>query len=143
VLLGSGEGEAAGWLNANLTGMPVILTATGTDSGSPGAISAITGQPTVLGQSEPERHMRPGWDGLVDNRRLAVNTIYTSATDWATVSPVLQRYDVRYIVVGPTERAMYGDQVDRSFAAAVQDGHLELVYQSNGVSIYHVLQHTD
>jgi uncharacterized membrane protein len=143
VLLSPGEREAAAWVGANLTGMPVILTATGTDSGSPGAISAITGQPTVLGQSEPERHMRPGWDQLVDDRRMDVTTIYTGAIDWDTVSPLLQQYDVRYIVVGPAERAMYGEPVDQAFAVAVQDGHLDLVYQSNGVSIYHVLQHTD
>ncbi len=143
VMLSPAEREAAAWITANLTGMPVILTATGTDSGSPGAISALTGQPTVLGQSEPERHMRPGWNQLVDNRRLDVITMYTTAGDWDAVSPLLDRYDVRYIVVGPAERAMYGENVEQPFAVAEQEGHLDLVYQSDGVSIYHVLEHTD
>lgn len=143
VLLSSSEREVAAWIDAELTGMPLILTAPGMGSGNPGAISALTGRPTVLGESEPERHMRPGWDLLVDNRRADATTIYTSTADWATVSPLLQEYNVRYIVVGPAERAIYGDGVDQPFAIAAQQGHLELVYQEGGVSIYHVLQDTD
>ena len=143
VLVSDAELQAARWIDRELTGMPVLLTASGSGNGNFGVISAITGQPTVLGDGEIQRRMRPGWNGLVDRRSQHVTTMYTSANDWNVVSPLLQQYNVRYIVIGPTERAMFGSTVEQSFATAAANGHLELVYQDQGVSIYRVLPHED
>ena len=41
-------------------------------------------------------------------RRREVEHLYR-ATDAAAARPLLDRYDVRYVVVGPLERADYGD----------------------------------
>jgi uncharacterized membrane protein len=141
--LGSGEIQAARWLQSDVTGMPVILTAAGGGSGTIGSISALTGQPTVLGESEVQRRQRPGWEGLVESRRMDVATIYTQLSNWDTVAPLVQQYDVRYIIIGPTERALYGDQVEQSAGAAAANGHLERVYQHDGVAIYHVVDQPD
>lgn len=137
VLLSPGELQAASWIRDEITGMPVILTASG--GGNVGAISAVAGQPTVLGDSEVERRMRPGWEDMVEARRLDVTTIYTQSGQWATVAPLLQQYDVGYIVIGSAERAMFGSTIEQLFAIAAQNGHLELVYQAEGVTIYRVI----
>ena len=143
VLLSPGEREAAAWIQTELTGMPVLLSAAGTGSSSIGTLSALTGLPTVLGDSDVQRRQRPGWDIMVEARRLDVATIYTQIGQWDTVSPLLRRYHVGYIIVGPAERVMFGAQIDQSVGDAASRGHLELVYQQGGVSIYHVVEHAD
>ena len=44
---------------------------------------------------------------------------------------LLDRYDIRYVYVGPTERAHYTE-----FELAAFDTLLETVYDANGVTIY-------
>ena len=48
------------------------------------------------------------WGHDPGTRRDDVDLLYTTP-DVAVASPLLERYDVRYVVVGPIERADHGD----------------------------------
>lgn len=138
-----GEGSALAqdraavyWLLRNTRGLPVILEAATGDFQLGGRISAMTGLPTVIGWGTPERMMRPGWTELVGQRTQAVNTIYGSQGDFASIEPLLVEYGVQFIYVGSLERAMYGPESLRKFDAAVDAGELRIVYEEGPVTIY-------
>ncbi len=133
-----GELAAGEWLQQNTTGTPVILTSDGPAPGATGTISAITGFPSVMGNQPIELNTRPGWNQMVESRSSDVSTIYTGVHDWALVSPLLEQYNVRYIIVGDEERARYSG-LDNSFATAVENGHLHLVFEHDDVAIYQVI----
>ena len=104
VIAPDSELAAADWLQQNTDGTPVILTSDGPGPDSVGTISAITGFPSVMGSNPVERNTRPGWDRMVEHRTMDVTTIYTGVHDWAFVSPLIQQYDIRYIIVGEVAR---------------------------------------
>jgi len=103
------EAPAIAWLD-NRSGRPVLVTAAPggywwrPDQGDGSAAPAsLTGLPTVLGWFH-ERQYR-GTD--VYNRRLQhVKTIYRGEP--ARQRELLELYEVRYVYVGPAERAQYG-----------------------------------
>jgi YYY domain-containing protein len=101
-----GDVEAIDWLRANTRGDAVVLEAVGDDYSEfgHGRISTFTGRPTVLGWPGHELQ----WEHPPGNRAEDVRTLYTT-TDLALARRLLARYDVRYVVVGPIERADYGD----------------------------------
>ncbi len=90
------------WLNATVRGTPVIAEASiGPYRGNGSRISSATGFPTIIGW---ERHEEQQRDRLLLPARVEdVRHIYTSAEPRA-VQDVLDRYHVRYIVVGDVER---------------------------------------
>jgi YYY domain-containing protein len=101
-----GDLEAIDWLNAEAPRGSVVLEAVGDDYSAFGhaRISTFTGLPTVMGWPGHELQ----WAHDPGTRRQDVEAIYR-ATDAATAGPLLDRYDVRYVVVGPLERTSYGD----------------------------------
>jgi uncharacterized membrane protein len=58
------------------------------------------------------------------------------AEGWAL--DFIQKYDVRYIVVGPQERAYYPSEGLAKFDRLARDGLLNVVYENPGVKIYEV-----
>jgi uncharacterized membrane protein len=90
------------WLNETVKGTPVIAEASiGPYRGNGSRISSATGFPTIIGW---ERHEEQQRDRLILPARVEdVRRIYTSAEPRA-VQEVLDRYHVRYIVVGDVER---------------------------------------
>lgn len=58
------------------------------------------------------------------------------ADSWAL--DFIQKYDVRYIVVGPLERAYYPPEGLAKFDRLARDGLLSLAYENPGVKIYEV-----
>ena len=87
-------------------GGSVVLEAVGDDYSAFGhaRISTFTGLPTVLGWPGHELQ----WAHDPGTRRADVDRMY-STTDAAVARPLLERYGVRYVVVGPIERADHGD----------------------------------
>jgi uncharacterized membrane protein len=83
-----------------------VLEAVGDDYSAFGhaRISTFTGLPTVLGWPGHERQ----WGHDVGTRAQEVARAYAAPTAAAAL-PVLRRYGVRYVVVGPLERTDYGD----------------------------------
>jgi uncharacterized membrane protein len=101
-----GDPGAIAALNDSASGGEVVLEAVGDDYSAFGhaRISTFTGLPTVLGW--PGHELQWGHD--VGTRREDVERMYESPTT-AGARGLLDEYDVRWVVVGPLERADYGD----------------------------------
>jgi YYY domain-containing protein len=101
-----GDPGAIAWLNDAAAGDEVVLEAVGEDYSAFGhaRISTFTGLPTVLGWPGHELQ----WGHRVGTRREDVERMYESPST-AGAQRLLDRYDVRWVVVGPLERTEYGD----------------------------------
>ena len=124
-----GDYAAVQWLRDNATGTAVVLEAVGGQYTGYGRISAATGLPTLLGWAGHEYQ----WRGETPEpaiREPAVSDIY-SAPNLQNIADLLDRYDVRYIVVGGLERDTYGISGMDKFAE-----NLNTAFESNGVTIY-------
>ena len=136
------EAAAIDWVD-DRTGQPTLLSAPGTTWHSRGGTderergmyawtsnpaSSLTGVPTVAGW-----HHEVGYRG--DEAYLPrvrdVDAIYEDSGDRAAL---LAEYDVRYVWVGPTERARYGEV---SFA---DTPGVDPVHRSGAITIYRVDQ---
>ena len=56
----------------------------------------------------------------------------------ALIEPMLEKYNVRYIVVGPLERSYYAPDGLEKFEQMVDEGKLRAVFRNEGVTIYEV-----
>jgi len=101
-----GDPAAIAWLRDEAPRGSVVLESVGDDYSAFGhaRISTFTGLPTVLGWPGHEVQ----WDHDPGTRRDDVERLYT-LTDPAPARPLLRRYRVRFVVVGPLERTDYGD----------------------------------
>ncbi|HET9199621.1 MAG TPA: DUF2298 domain-containing protein [Dehalococcoidia bacterium] len=107
------EYAAVEWLRENVSGNPVIVEAPGPDWGENARISWRTGLPTVIGWPSHEFIWRGTWEPQ-EGREQDVNSIYIS-DDQQRVKELIAKYDIRYIVVGPPEQALYGIDVMTKF----------------------------
>lgn len=92
--------------------------------------SIFSGLPTLLGPINHESQWRGGYTE-VGSRNEDVKTIYESK-DWRRVSGLLERYGVRYVVIGSAERAAY------TVAEAKFEAYLTLVFRSGPNRVYFV-----
>jgi len=101
-----GDPGAIEFLRDEAVGDEVVLEAVGDDYSAFGhaRISTFTGLPTVLGWPGHERQ----WGHGVGTRREDVERMFESPTT-AGARELLDRYDVRWVVVGPLERTEYGE----------------------------------
>jgi uncharacterized membrane protein len=134
-----GGSASVAWLRANAPAGAVIVEAVGgsydIEGRGYGAISAASGRPTIMGWPGHESQWRGGHpeaNAQIGQREQDVATVYTSG-DAATVSQILTQYRVRYIYVGPTERATYGET-----GLAVFDVVADEVFREGDVVIYAV-----
>ena len=91
------------WLKAAPDG--VILEAVGGSYTGYARISTNSGLPTVLGWPGHESQWRGGYEEM-GSRQGDVEIIYTS-NDWEETRTLLEKYNVRYVIVGGLERATY------------------------------------
>ena len=126
-----GQVAAIRWLD-DRPGRPTIVSAPGRYvyrwSASPAA--SLTGVPTVAGVSHEAQYR--GQETYLD-RVYAVNTVYLGSAERRAA--LLERFDVEYVYVGPTERDRYGDV--RSFAEL---RGVSVAFQEDNVTIYAVDQ---
>jgi YYY domain-containing protein len=94
--------KAAAWLRANARGTPVILEAPGGGYSHNGRISLATGFPTVMGWDGHEHQWR-GVRDEIDPQKADAVTMYTTA-DPAELRRLLEKHEVRYVIVGDLER---------------------------------------
>lgn len=120
---------AISWLNEHVDGAPVILETPGGGYVYEGRVSAHTGLPTVLGWIGHEHQWRGSYDEL-SRRQDDVKTLYSSV-NVEEVLTLLEKYDIRYVYVGPLERSQYPVEGLAKFA-----GMLDTVYEAGGVVIY-------
>lgn len=138
--------EAAGirWLDAHATAGDVLLEAPGAsrspeglaeNPGEPGAYSwesnpasSFTGIPTVVGWNH-----QVGYRGTAAYYGRVADVDRAYAGSDAERVAVLREYDVRYVWVGPGERARYGEDVSIGHLRGV-----EVAFETDGVRIYRV-----
>ena len=128
-----GEYEAIEWLS-NPDNIGRIVEAVGDDYTDYGRISATTGRATILGWKGHQRQWR-GDDQAFAGREEDVATIYESA-DADTVRRLLERYEVRWVVVGPREVSTYGPDVPTRMLSWTDAGWLNEAFASDDVVIY-------
>jgi uncharacterized membrane protein len=119
------------WLSEVGEAGDVLAAAPGTDyDAGTSRLSALTGIPTVLGWPGHEVQWR-GTDEMIAPREADLVTIYTSR-DPVELRRALETYDVRYVHLGPRERAFYdlGDE-DVSWLTT----QLDLAFRSGDVMI--------
>jgi YYY domain-containing protein len=134
--------QIAATSNGNL---PVILEAPGGSYTYAGRISAFSGLPAVLGWAGHEAQWR-GTYTEQGKREPDIATIYTTP-DANLALELLHKWDVRYVIVGETERAYIQRTCESSADAcnltrALQkfDTSLQAVFQQGETTIYEVPQ---
>ncbi len=107
----------------------VVAEAVGGQYSEYARISTYTGMPAVLGWPGHEGQWRDG--ALLGTREIDIATLY-STPDWAETRQIIDRYNIRYIVVGGLERNKYrvNEQKFNNF--------LMPIYQQGNVTIYEV-----
>ncbi len=131
--------EAIQWLLTNVEGSPVILE--GTTGGDlyrwGNRYSIYTGLPTVIGWQWHQRQQRAALrnDRVIYRRDDDVALFYASP-DIDVARLLLERYHPTYVIVGPLERAYYGEAGLAKFMRLVEAGDLRVVYRNEGVTIY-------
>ena len=126
------EYAAVQWLNANVSGHPVIVEAVrGSFAYEHARISSRTGLPAVIGWTGHEGQ----WHGLYDEigeRERDVNALYGGSAQDAL--RIVEKYGVRYVVVGYLERAEFGpalNKFDRIMDVAFRAGDT-VIYERRG-----------
>ena len=130
--------RAIRWMQTNVQGSPVIVEANTTEYRWGSRFTIYTGLPGVVGWSWHQRQQRALTPGnWVTDRVDQVGQFY-QMTDPAEAQKFLERYNVRYIIVGLLERVYYTGSGLEKFPA--QDGVLwKKVYDDQQTQIYEVL----
>jgi YYY domain-containing protein len=131
--------RAIQWLQDNVEGSPVIVEAQAYEYRWGNRFTIYTGLPGVVGWNYHQRQQRAILqDNSVQNRVDEVNAFYESQ-DQEFVRDFLERYGVKYIIVGQQEVAVYSYAGLDKFLA--WDGLLwNEVYRDAGTAIYEVIQ---
>ena len=91
-------------------------------------VAIYTGHPNVLGWPGHESQWR-GSDLPMAGRQEDIQILYT-AHDWAQTQAILDKYDIRYIYLGPQERQAYPVYEDKFIK------NLSSIYHEGQVTIY-------
>jgi YYY domain-containing protein len=127
-----GDYGAIQWLNANVSGAPVILEAAGGEYSDYARVATFTGLPGVLGWGGHELQWRGNYTEP-GKREPDIDAIYKSV-DKSTVLALLKKYSVRYVIAGRMER-------EKGYDAAMLGkfrGFMDVVYDQDGTVIYRV-----
>ena len=92
-------------------------------------VATFTGMPAVLGWTGHEGQWRD--NALQGSRQGDIQTLFTTP-DWTVAQEILNRYNIRYVYVGPLERSTYPVNEEKF------NLFLKLVYQQGNVTIYEV-----
>lgn len=123
--------KAIAWLRENTKGQPAILEAPGNSYTEFNVISSYTGLPTVSGWFVHEWLWR-GEADIPQSRVNDIEKIYTSE-DLSLTRRLLNKYGVKYVVVGPLEHQKYPNLNEEKFT---QLG--TVVFASGDTKIYKV-----
>jgi uncharacterized membrane protein len=102
--------------------------------------SIYTGLPAVLGWQWHMRQQRGSLDDRAIYDRDADVTSFYETADAGVAQTILDRYGVKYVVVGPLEKAYYANLALPKFNEMVEAGGLRVAYQNAGVTIYERLR---
>lgn len=134
------DADAIRWMQENVKGSPVIVEVNAPEYRWGSRYTINTGLPGVLGWNWHQRQQRvllP--DRLVWQRSNDINAFYMGV-DYQQAMDFLQKYGVRYIVVGEYERVYFPAPSLAKFESMAEKGLLKIAYQNEGTVIYEVLQ---
>jgi YYY domain-containing protein len=124
-----GDYAAIRWLQSHAAKNDVELEATGGEYDFQYArIATFSGLPTVMGWAGHEGQWRYE-DSEIGTRVADINTIYTTP-DVALAKQLLRKYDVRFVIVGDSERLIKGASLAK-FAR-----FMRVAYRADGTLIY-------
>lgn len=117
------------WVRDNVPADAVIAESIGGSYSENAQVAAHTGRATVLGWPFHQYQWRGSYEP-VGSREADIELLYRART-WQETLPVLDRYGITYVYVGPKERQAYGE------GGLVKFGQfMDLVYDANGVQVY-------
>ncbi len=124
--------QAINWINAHISGNPVILEAQGDSYTDYARISSNTGLPTILGWTVHEWLWRGTYD-IPAPRITEVKTMYETSS-LSQARALLEKYHVKYVFVGDLEREKYPNLQDGKFSVLGKP-----VFRSGQTTIYKLL----
>jgi YYY domain-containing protein len=131
------EAAAIKWLLEAPVG--VVAESIGGSYSTHARISTNSGQPTVLGWVGHEQQWRGGFE-KIGSREDDIARLYCSG-NWSEIRSILNKYDIRYIVVGELERRTYVP-ASRSCATGLNEAifsrYLTLSFKQGNISIYEI-----
>lgn len=125
------EAAALDWLEADASGAPVVVEATGGQYSEFARVATRTGLPTILGWAGHERQWR-GSDEAYRGREQDIDRIYAGASKDETLN-LLHQYNAKYVFVGSLEKQKYGAGITGRLGS-----FLDVGFQNNSVTIYKV-----
>ena len=99
--------------------------------------SIYTGFPTVLGWDWHQTQQRGYKTSLINERKNDVNEFY-STLDINKKMSILNKYDVKLVIIGEQEKSYYPTEGIESIANLVERALLNIIYQNNKTTIYEV-----
>ena len=108
----------------------VVAEAIGGSYSYDARISTHTGLPTVLGWPWHEYQWRGDWSAH-GTREADIKTLY-EIPNWEAAQAIIDRYQIRYIVVGNLERTTY------NVSETKFQQHLECLFQAGNTVVYGV-----
>jgi len=131
--------QAILWMRSNVQGSPVIVETNTVEYRWGNRVTIYTGLPGVLGWNWHQRQQRGFLDYNGINNRLNEIPFFYQTTDIKQTLSFLERYDVRYIILGQMERAYYSGAGLDKFEA--YDGvHWTEVFRFKDTVIYEVIK---
>jgi uncharacterized membrane protein len=124
------------WLRQNVEGTPTIVEGQAELYRWGARFSIYTGLPTVVGWDWHQRQQRGDAAYLVTDRGRQVSDFY-SDPDVAQAVDFLRRFDVRYVIVGQTERNYYDAEGLAKFDSLL-NGVLKVAFENEKLTIYEV-----
>jgi YYY domain-containing protein len=132
--------RAIRWMQDNVQGSPVIVEANCPEYRWCTRFTIYTGLPGVVGWNWHQRQQRGFLSTWVEDRVTDVGNFYNSLDPDDTRS-FLEKYDVRYIIIGPLERAAYTPRGLAKFDA-FEGMYWDAVYRDGDTVIYEVNSET-
>jgi len=130
------------YINENIEGHPVIAEADFFSYTSFGRIAAKTGLPSVFNWythqhlwRSPEVSLTGEYHPLLTERISDLATLYT-ANDPRLAWGIIEKYDIRYIVVGPLERARYRGTINEEMLRSLGEIAIE-TYNAYLIRVHH------
>ena len=130
--------RAIRWMQDNVQGSPVIVEANCSEYRWCTRFTIYTGLPGVVGWNWHQRQQRVFTSTWVEGRVLEVGDFY-NAVDDELARQFLEKYDVRYIVVGQLERAAYTPEGIAKFER-LNGRYWQEVYRDGNTAVYEVIE---
>ena len=128
--------DAISWMQDNVVGSPVIVEAHAPEYRLGSRYTVYTGLPGVVGWNWHQRQQRASTPpNLVTDRVEEINAFYSNV-DIGEALEFLDRYSVKYVVVGDYELVYYPLEGVDKFRRMVDMNLLHVAYKNDGVVIY-------